>query len=348
MSAAAEDVALLGETARAFFAGEAPVARLRRQRDRGERFDGALWGSCVALGLAGVAEFGMAGVVTVTAAAGATLAAVPLVHAAVLAPALLAGRADLLGGATSGRLFALAVEEGAHHAPARVRARAERDGAGWRLSGAKRFVPWGDVADALIVSAADADGPALFVVDAGAAGLERRSLSALDSRPYADVALDGVAAERLGGTDGLEAALDRGRVALAGEMLGMADALFAVTLAYLKQRTQFGQLIGGFQALQHRAAALATEIELTRAAVHGAAAAIDAQVNDAAALASLAKAHAGATVHRVTNEAIQLHGGIGVTDAADLGLYLKRARVAEAELGGRGFHLDRYATLNGF
>ena len=358
-----EEQALLAETAREFFAAQAPVLRLRAMRDRGGRFDHDLWRATADLGLAGVAVaeayggsgFGHVGVGAVMEAAGRTLAATPLVGTAVIAPIVLAaaGRTDLLSAAALGeQLYALALDEGAHHAPDMVATTATRDGSGWRLSGHKRFVPEGDVADVIIVAARAGAGVSLFLVTHDAAGQTRTPLNALDSRAYADIAFDGSAAELIGpegaGTSLLEPALDAGRVALAAEMLGIAEAAFALTLDYLKTRQQFGQLIGSFQALQHRAALIATDLELTRSAVRAAAIALDGRGNDAAQLASLAKARAGASVHKVTNEAIQMHGGIGMTDASDVGLYLKRARVAEQLLGGHGFHLDRYATLGGF
>ena len=358
-----EEQALLAETARDFFGTQAPVSRMRAMRDAGARFDRDLWRVTADLGLAGVAideahggsAFGQVGVGATMEAAGTTLAATPLVGTAVIAPAILAvaGRADLLGAVATGEhLYAIAVDEGAHHAPGAITTRAEVAGGGWRLTGAKRFVPEGDVADVLIVAARAPGGISLFLVTPDAEGLTRTPLNALDSRAYADVAFDGTPAELIGGegagADLLEPALDAGRVALAAEMLGIAEAAFAMTLDYLKTRQQFGQLIGSFQALQHRAALMATDLQLTRSAVRAAAIALDARANDAAQLASLAKARAGASVHKVTNEAIQMHGGIGMTDASDVGLFLKRARVAEQQLGGHGFHLDRYATLGGF
>ena len=364
-----DEQALLAETARGFFAEHAPVSRLRAQRDGGLRFDRDLWRATAELGLAGMAiaedhggsAFGHVGVGAVMEAAGGTLAATPLVYAAILAPALLAtaGRTDLLPAVASGeRLYTLALDEGAHHAPDRIVTRAEpagagaSAGAGWRLTGGKRFVPWGDVADTLIVAARTADRPDLFLVPADAPGLTLTPLHALDSRAYADAAFADTPAERLTQTGQgaalLEPALDAARAALAAEMLGIAEAAFAMTLDYLKTRRQFGQLIGSFQALQHRAALMATDLQLTRSAVRAAAIAMDTRANDVAQLCSLAKARASATVHKVTNEAIQMHGGIGMTDASDVGLYLKRARVAEAELGGHAFHVDRYATLGGF
>ena len=146
----------------------------------------------------------------------------------------------------------------------------------------------------------------------------------------------------------LDAILDRARAALAAEMLGAATQSFETTLEYLKTRVQFGQVIGTFQALQHRAAKMFTDLEMTRSCVEAALAAIDKNANDIPALCSLAKAKASELAHLVSNEMVQMHGGIGMTDAHDAGLYLKRARVAEANFGGASFHHDRYARLMGY
>ena len=142
--------------------------------------------------------------------------------------------------------------------------------------------------------------------------------------------------------------LDRARAGLAAEMLGSALQAFETTVDYLKTRVQFGQVIGAFQALQHRAAKMFTELELTRSCVEAALAAIDADSPDVPELVSLAKAKAGDTLHLVSNEMVQMHGGIGMTDAHDAGLYLKRARAAEAAYGNQAFHRDRYARLQGY
>jgi alkylation response protein AidB-like acyl-CoA dehydrogenase len=156
----------------------------------------------------------------------------------------------------------------------------------------------------------------------------------------------------LGAVDGgyglLEQILDRARIGAAAEMLGAADAAFEMTSEYLKVRKQFGQLIGSFQSLQHRAAIMFTELELTRSCVAAALDALDRNANNTSELASLAKARAGETLHLVSNETVQMHGGIGMTDAHDSGLFLKRARVLEGLYGGESFHRDRYARLGGY
>jgi len=314
-------------------------------------------------------------------AAGRTLAASPLTQTGLVGVAAVrtlgsdAQRARLLPALAAGTATtALAFDEGAHHAPTRIATRAVRDGDGWRLDGHKRFVPDGATASHILVAAlaaptqgsADpgtAGMPSLFVVDATAAGLVRKPLAMADSRGMADIELTGVRVAddmRLSGrtdlgstmTDAgaaaLERVLDIARIGLAAEMLGAADALFSLTLAYLKDRRQFGQPIGAFQALQHRAARMLVDLELTRSCVAAALDALDDGAADIPALASLAKARAGDTLHLVSNEAVQLHGGIGMTDAFDAGLYLKRARVLETLYGSAGWHRDRSARLEGY
>jgi alkylation response protein AidB-like acyl-CoA dehydrogenase len=131
-------------------------------------------------------------------------------------------------------------------------------------------------------------------------------------------------------------------------MLGSAAEAFERTLQYLKERKQFGVAIGSFQALKHRAAQMFCEIELTRSAVLAALGAIDGRDNDVSALCSLAKAKAGATFFLVSNEAVQMHGGIGMTDEHEIGFFLKRARVAAASFGDAAFQRQRYAALMGY
>jgi alkylation response protein AidB-like acyl-CoA dehydrogenase len=219
----------------------------------------------------------------------------------------------------------------------------------------------GAAANLLIVAArtagqpGDTSGITLFLVPGNAKGVTRAALKTLDAHPAANIAfadvevgVDAVLGPVDGGHDALDAILDRARIGLAAEMLGASDAAFEMTAEYLKVRKQFGQLIGSFQSLQHRAAIMFTELELTRSCVAAALSALDQNANNIAELASLAKARAGETLHLVSNETVQMHGGIGMTDAHDSGLYMKRARVLEALYGSETFHRDRYARLQGF
>lgn len=383
-----EDQRLLQDSAREFFTERAPVSALRAERDAGRPHDPQLWREIAELGFVGAAvpeEHGGSGVGwralgIVLEAAGRTLVASPLTQTGLVGVAAVralgdeAQRARLLPLLAAGTVTtALAFDEGAHHAPTGIAMRAVREGDGWRLDGRKRFVPDGATASHILVAALAAPAPgaaetlALFVVDATVPGVARRPLAMADSRGMADLGFDGVRVgddARLSGdagagdTGALERVLDIARIGLAAEMLGAADALFTLTLAYLKDRRQFGQPIGAFQALQHRAARMFVDLELTRSCVTAALDALDdADGGDKAAaaataqipaLASLAKARAGDTLHLVSNEAVQLHGGIGMTDAFDAGLYLKRARVLETLYGSAGWHRDRSARLEGY
>ena len=378
MAVLTEEQTMLRDSALEWGRERAPVDALRAQRDAGAGvgFDPALWREMGQMGWAGVLAPETAGgsaldltaMGVVLEALGRTLAASPLLSSAVIGVTALARAGDaaqqarwLAPLAAGEAVLALALEEGPRHDPLATALPARREGEGWVLDGAKTFVLDGMEADVLLVAArtggapGSAEGITLFLVPADAPGVSRTRLELIDSRGAAAVRFDGVRLEAEaalgeadGGADLLDAVLDRARAALAAEMLGQATAAFEQTLDYLKARTQFGQLIGGFQALQHRAAKMFTALELTRSAVEKALAALQDDRPDGSASASLAKALAGETLHLVSNEMVQMFGGIGMTDAADAGLYLKRARVAEAAFGGQAFHRDRYARLHGF
>jgi alkylation response protein AidB-like acyl-CoA dehydrogenase len=293
-----------------------------------------------------------------------------LVLSPLLSTAMIGASALLLGGSEAQKtkwlariaagdlITALAVDESAHHAPERISVAAAKSGSGYTLTGQKRFVADGHIAGLLIVpartsgKAGDTNGITLFLVEADAKGVTRQELVTVDSRGAADITFNGAAAEPLGTVDAggklLDQVLDRARIGLAAEMLGQTLEEFEITSDYLKTRRQFGQVIGGFQALQHRAAKMFTDIELTRSCVIAALDALDRNADNIAEWASLAKARACDTLHVVSNETVQMLGGIGMTDAHEAGLYLKRARVAEGLYGGSSYHRDRYARQLGF
>jgi alkylation response protein AidB-like acyl-CoA dehydrogenase len=379
MAVLSEEQSILRDAAKGWVADRAPVAVLRRLRDGSgwiTGYDPATWREMAEMGWAGVvipeefggSAFGYQSLGLILEETGRTLTASPL-HATGLAVAsalVLGGnaaqKARFLPRIADGSLVAaLAVDEAAHHAPESVAMTAERAEAGYVLQGKKRFIPDAASADLHVVAArtagkpGDAAGITLFLVERDAPGLATQALHAIDARGAADLVFDRVAvgADAVLGQENegwavLEPVLDRARAGLAAEMLGTASQAFEITLEYLKTRTQFGQLIGTFQALQHRAAKMFTELELTRSAVEAALEAIDTETGDVAALASLAKAKANETLHLVSNEMVQMHGGIGMTDVHDAGLYLKRARVAEALYGSSSYHRDRYARLGGY
>jgi alkylation response protein AidB-like acyl-CoA dehydrogenase len=385
MSAAASTPLVLTEeqeairrVARGFVADRMPTSMLRGLRDRADAdgFARGAWKEMATLGLAACAVpakwggggLGLAELGVVLEECGRTLAPTPLVSTMVLGveALVLAGsdaqRAAHVAPACAGeRVIALAHDEGARHARHRVAARAERTAGGWRVHGEKTMVLDGHVADVALVVArvsgreADRDGLALFLVPRGARGLHFERLSLVDSRNAARARLEGVfvrdedvVGEPGRAADTLDAVFDRGAAALAAEMLGGACAVFEATIAYLKTRRQFGVPIGSFQALKHRAATMFCELELARSLVMAALAALDAGTADAPRLVAAAKACLGETFLHVAAEGIQMHGGIGVTDDLDVGLYYKRARVADMTLGDAAFHRDRFARLQGY
>ena len=219
----------------------------------------------------------------------------------------------------------------------------------------------GHVADSILVVARsrgaddDMDGLSIFCIPASTQGFTIKRTHMVDSRNAANITLTDVkaSADMLLGSEGgagtaLDATLDRARVALAAEMLGSAEEAFDRTLAYLKMREQFGVLIGTFQSLKHRAAIMFSELELLRSAVYAALGAIEANHPQSPVLASLAKSQACKTFELVSAEAVQMHGGIGMTDEVEIGFFLKRARVAMQTFGDASFHRNRYARLNGY
>jgi alkylation response protein AidB-like acyl-CoA dehydrogenase len=378
MAVLTEEQTMLRDAAKGWTTDSAPVGALRKLRNgkSGKSFDPAAWAQMGQMGWAGViipeehngSAFGYLGLGLVLEETGRNLVASPLLSTALIAASALnlagsdAQKTAWLDRIALGEAVAtLAVDEGSHHAPARTALAATRSGAGFTLNGSKTFVIDGEAADLLIVAArtsgkpGDTNGLTLFLVPGDATGVTRTHLALADSRGAAQISFkdvsvgaDAVLGEVDKGWAVLEPTLDRAYAGLAAEMLGTASAAFEITLEYLKTRTQFGQLIGAFQALQHRAAKLFTDLETTRSCVEAALEAIDAQTGDTRALASLAKAKACEVLHLASNEMVQMHGGIGMTDAHDSGLYMKRARVAEALFGGASFHRDRYARLQGF
>lgn len=373
-----EEQRLLQDTARDFLGKHAPVVALRKLRDERDPIGYApdLWQQMAQMGWASIIlpeaygglEFGFLGLGVVLEESGRTLTASPLLASAVVgASAVLLGGSEqqkqtLLPGIAGGELtLALALDESHHHRPTHIATTATRQGEGFVLKGNKCFVLDGHSADKLIVVARtgseehNSEGLTLFLVDRAAEGVTCQRTIMMDSRNAANIRFDNVevaATNTLGEVDNgwaiLEPVLDRGRVAMAAEMMGCALEAFERTAAYLKEREQFGALIGSFQALQHRKAHMQSEIELCRSVLLQALSSVDDEPDQLPLLASLAKARLNELVKLVTNEAVQMHGGIGVTDELEIGFFLKRARVAMQIFGDTGFHKDRYATLCGY
>ena len=377
MAVLSEEQTMIRDGAKSWVQEKSPVTAFRKLRDSGnaDGFDRNVWKEMAEMGWAGILipeEFGGTGLGYLTLGlvieeTGRTLTASPLVSTALTATtALLLGGNDAqkkkyLPQIAEGKLIAtLAVDEGPHHAPEKIALKAEKSGAGYKLNGKKNFVLDGGVADLIIVAARTSGKPGgkggltLFLVDGKASGLSREKLKTVDSRGVAnltfanvEVGTDAILGSVDQGDGLLESTLDRARAGLAAEMLGQAMQSFDVTLEYLKTRVQFGQVIGTFQALQHRAAVLFTQIQLARPTVDEALTAIDTDAPDVSEMASLSKATANDLVNLVTREMIQLHGGIGMTDAHDAGFYIKRARTLEASFGSSAYHRERFARLKG-
>ena len=366
-----EEQTMLQDAADGFLNEQAPIAHLRKLRDERDA-DGVsrdLWRAFGEMGFAGViipeALGGMglgaveAGVIAESL--GRTLTPSPYLGSSILSARVLvdggsqAQQAWLPRIAAGEAIVSLAVDEGAKHAPSRITTRAERAGNGFKLNGAKAFVLDGHVADALIVVATAEEGVTLFLVDPATAGVEIERTLMVDAHNAARITLTDVAVDAdavigaVGGGEALlDGALNLGRACAASSLTGAGDQAFKTTMEYLRTRKQFGKLIGEFQALHHRAAHLFSELELARAATIGAQIAIDEGREDAPLAASIAKAKAGRVAELAVQEAVQMHGGVGMTDEFDVGLFMKRVRVLNELLGDAGFHAERLARAQGF
>jgi alkylation response protein AidB-like acyl-CoA dehydrogenase len=373
-----EEQMMVRDNARAFLADKGPIAHLRKLRDARDPkgFSRELWKAFAEMGFCGVLvpeALGGSGLGHVEAgvimeAIGRNLTPSPFLSTALLGATALnrdgnkARNAELLPKLAAGDLIlALAVDERTKHAPSATTLQAKRSGNGFALTGDKCFVVDGHVADLFVVAARSAgapgetDGLTLFLVDAKAEGIEVERTVMVDAHNAARLRFDNVQVDAdavVGEVDRgwalLEGVLNVGRAAVAAELTGVGEEAFGRTLSYLKDRKQFGQPIGSFQALQHRAAHLFTELEITRAAVLKALQMLDSNAERAAMAVAVAKARAGASATLAVQEAVQMHGGIGMTDEFDVGLFMKRARVGAELFGDAGFHADRLARLHNY
>ena len=373
-----EEQEFLRDTAKDFAQERTPVPHFRALRDNNDQnlWDKDIWQEMVNLGWSGIlipeefggSNFGVAGISVILQECGKTLTPSPLFSTGVLGAYAISNfgtqeqKEKYLPKIVNGEITtALAVDESSHHEPSKTSLTSEKNKDNYILNGKKTFVIDGASADVLIVltrtsgNSGELAGLTLFIIDSSADGLDKIKLDMADSRNYANINFNDVKCSNqdiLGtletGGETVESILDIGRIAISAEMLGNAESAFETTIEYLKQRKQFGVLIGTFQALQHRAAAMFCEIELTKSAVMAAVHGADERSNELQRLSSLAKTIAGETLHLVSNEAIQMHGGIGVTDEYDLGFFIKRSRVAEQIFGSSTYHTERYANLSGF
>jgi alkylation response protein AidB-like acyl-CoA dehydrogenase len=374
-----EDQNMLARTASDFIMQNSPVTRLRKLRDaKDERaYAPDVYKRMVELGWTAIPfseedgglGMGLSELVLVTEAMGRGLAPEPIIPSVVLA-----GRALALAGSAQQKesflspliagekILALAyTRKSGRFDLGRAPFKAERAGGSYKLTGQATQVWGGQLADGYVVAARTSgqdgakEGLTLFLVPGSARGLSTERQSRVDSLNVAQLTLEGVEvrdADVIGKVDDgytvLNRVVDEATVALCGEMLGGMVEAFERTRVYLKERRQFGVPIGSFQALKHRAARLFIELELARSAVMAAARAVDAQQADAPQLVSIAKARLSDAYTLVVNEAVQMHGGIGMTDEHDIGFFMKRARAAEMTFGDAAYHRDRFATLQGY
>ena len=372
-----EEHEMLCEAAKGFLQEKSPVTEFRALRDNQDPlgFSRKLWQEMAEMGWAGILveeqygglDFGFTGAALILEEMGRTLCASPFLSSSVIAATALRFGSETLKEnwlpriASGEAVIALALEEGVKHDPPATSMVAEKSGNGYCLNGSKTYVFDSLDADGLLVlarssgEAGQENGLSLFMVDGAAKGLSYGATKLLDSRNYAAVSFDNVEVsggdligEEGAGLAMLEPAMNAGRIGLAAEMFGCASQCFETTTEYLKERKQFGQVIGSFQGLQHRSAHLYSELELVKSAVIKAGQDFEKNPEHSGMIASLAKAKAGEVAVLAANETVQMLGGIGMTDELDAGLYMKRIRAAQELLGDYAFHANRFAKWRGF
>ena len=372
-----EDEVMMRDMAQGFFAEKAPVKALRGLRDMQDEtgFDQTLWSEMAAQGFAGMVipeeyggvDMGYLAAGLVAEQMGRNLTASPFLSTSILAATALKHGSDeqksawLPKIASGEAVIALALDEGVKHNPRGTATTAVPSGNGFKLNGAKAMVVDGHVANVMIVVArtsgeeGDAEGLSLFLVDPKTAGVSTERTIMVDSRNAARIDLENVevSGDALlgtldGGMDVLNGVLAAGRGIAAAELLGAGAQAFEDTVAYIKERKQFGAIIGEFQALQHRSSHLYSELEIARSAVVGALTALDAGDEQAQQYCAMAKAKLGSVAKLASQEGVQMHGGVGMTDEYDIGLFMKRIRVLQELMGDAHYHMNEFAEANAY
>lgn len=377
-----EEERLLRNTAMSFITQECPLSSFRsvRYQNSFTGFSPKIWGEMVALGWAGIPfpdefgglDMGLAPLAQIMEQCGRQLVPTPIISTVILSGQLLLSHGSdslkkqylprIISGSS---IFSLAFQEDkSRHNPLYTETRVEKLNNAYILNGCKTLVLDAPACDAFIISARHENGPdsregiSLFFVPKDHPGLECQPQTLMDGRMAGRLLLNNVTLDtsQLLGEEGkaaplLERVIDLATAALCSEMLGGMQAAFELAMEYLKQREQFGVKIGSFQALQHRASRLYIDIQLADSAVRAANYALDNNQSDALEiqkLVSLAKALCSDSYLQITCDALQIFGGIGMTDEHDIGLYLKRARVSEQLFGDAAWHRSRWASLSGY
>jgi len=368
-----EEQNMLKSSAKELLDLKSPISLMRELRDNNyNQFDPNLWKEMVEMGWTALTipeeynglNFGYVGLGQVIEEMGRKLTVSPMISTVLISTTIVGLsknevlKSKLFDEIMSGKkLCTLAHEESTHHNPKIDLSIISNDNEKFILNGKKRFVIDATISDYLIISAnSESNGSLeLIIIDSKSKGITFNNKVHMDSKIYSDISFNNVEFSKDNflstendGKKILKKALDIACVGLAAEMLGNIQQAFDMTIQYLKEREQFGVKIGSFQALQHRSAIMFGEIELCKSIVLKALQAIDSGDENLPELASLAKSKLGLTSKLVTNEAVQMHGGIGVTDDADIGFFLKRVRVSQRIFGDSNYHLDRVAKFNSY
>jgi len=364
---------MLKSSTKEFLDLKSPLTLMRELRDDNyNQFKVELWTEMVEMGWTSLTipekynglNFGFVGLGQVLEEIGRKLTVSPIISTVLMSTSLISlSKNEVLKNKlfqeimNGSKLCALAHEEGRHHNPELINSLVSKNEDHFILNGKKKFVIDGSISDYLIVSAKHEDEKniALVLIDRKSDGINLNNKVHMDSKIYSDISFENVKIDKMNflstDNDGsiiLNKTLDIARVGLAAEMLGNVQEAFEITMKYIKEREQFGVKIGSFQALQHRSALMFGEIELCKSIVLRALQAIDSNDSELPKFASLAKAKLGLVSKLITNEAVQMHGGIGVTDDVDIGFFLKKTRVVDRILGDSNYHLDRLAKLNNY
>lgn len=366
-----EEQQLLKESAEKFFGRTSPVSRMRSIRDDRDAigFSRELWKEMANLGWLGIlfseeyggSNMGLRELGVILFESGRVLAPEPLLSTLLMGANAVrlsdndALKEDILPAVISGdRIVGLAFEETGRFDPFRIETKAKPQSDGFLITGEKVHVIDGHVADQIVVSARNSttsEDILLLLVDAKSEGIAIQRTTMMDGRNASRIKFSNVQvgqANVLGGAKLLERVIDQATMGLIAEMVGIADETFERTLEYLKDREQFGVKIGTFQALRHRAAEMFAELEFARSLMLDGLTAIDDNRDDTALSVSAAKAQANKTARLIGIEGVQMHGGMGMTDELDIGMFMKRMKSAEFTFGDETYHHRRFASLKGY